>query len=81
MTSLIAIADYYTRLRIAGMSEHEMQIFKKSLVNTCIINKLDVLTLLADCVKHYEELQLKSSDKIESEIIKKELKSRGVLLD
>lgn len=83
MTNLIEIADYYTRLRIAGMTDHEVEVFKESLIRTTLINvgKINTIELLADCVKHFEELQLKNSDKVESEIIKKELKSKGVLLD
>lgn len=78
MKSLQEIADYYTRLRLAGMTEHEIEIMKKSITITAIINKLDVLTLLSDCVSHYEGLQLKISDRVESEIVLNELRSKGV---
>lgn len=78
MDNLIQIADYYTRLRIAGMTENEMVIFKKSLISTALINKLDTLKLLRECVEHFEQLQLKLSDSIESKIVLEELRSKGV---
>jgi hypothetical protein len=77
--NLTEIADYFTRLRIAGMPDNEIEIFKKAVVQTSIINNIDVLTLMCDSVKFYEELQLKNSDVVESNIIKKQLYESGVI--
>ena len=59
--NLIQIADYYTRLRLAGMSEHEIVIFKKAVFTTAMINNVEVSKLIVDCVSFYEEKQAKDS--------------------
>ena len=68
--TLQQIADYYTRLRLAGMPENEIKIFKQTLVQTSLINNIDILTLLSDSVSYYEELQAKTSLLKESEFTK-----------
>lgn len=71
-------ADLFTRLRIAGMNESEMRCLKENIVKVSIDRKIDAIKLLTDCVEHYEKLQLIASDKVESEVIKSQLRSKGI---
>lgn len=81
MKILVQISEYYSRLRIAGMYETEINVLKHTVVETARINNLDSLKLLQDCVLKFEEVQKVKSDEIESKIIKSELRQRGIEVD
>lgn len=81
MKILVQISEYYSRLRIAGMHETEIDVLKHTVVETARINNLDSLKLLQDCVLKFEEMQKVKSDEIESKIIKSELRQRGIEVD
>ena len=59
--TLINIADFYTRLRIAGMQEESIKMLKLNVTQTAILNKIDPIKLLSECVISYEEHEAKSS--------------------